>query len=90
MTTQILVFLDWKKEFHVHVDASSIALAIVLAHLGEVEIDHPIAFASRKLCLEKRNNTMTEREGLAMVYYMQKYKDYFLGAHFKLYVDHSS
>ena len=27
----ILVFPDWNKEFHVHVDASSIALGVVLA-----------------------------------------------------------
>ena len=26
----ILVFPDWKKEFHVHVDASSIVLSVVL------------------------------------------------------------
>jgi hypothetical protein len=30
----ILVFQDWTKEFHVHVDASSIALGVVLAQLG--------------------------------------------------------
>jgi hypothetical protein len=26
VTVPILVFLDWSKEFHVHVDASAIAL----------------------------------------------------------------
>ena len=49
VTAPILVFLDWKKPFHVHVDASSIALGIILAQLGEGGIDHPISFASRKL-----------------------------------------
>ena len=29
-TMPILIFPDWKKEFHVHVDASSIVLGIVL------------------------------------------------------------
>ena len=43
----ILVFLDWNKEFHVHVDASCIALGVVLAQPGAGEIDHPISFASR-------------------------------------------
>ena len=31
VTAPILVFPDWKKEFHVHVDASCIALGIILA-----------------------------------------------------------
>jgi hypothetical protein len=49
VTTPILVFPYWKKEFHVHVDASSIALGTVLAQPGEGDLDHPIAFSSRKL-----------------------------------------
>ena len=31
VTTPILVFLEWKKEINVHVDASFVALGIVLA-----------------------------------------------------------
>jgi len=30
VTVPILVFLDWKKEFHVHVDASYITLGVIL------------------------------------------------------------
>jgi hypothetical protein len=64
----ILVFSDWSKAFHVHVDASSISLGVVLAQPGEGDIDHPLSFASRKLSTTKVNYTTTEREGLAMVY----------------------
>ena len=70
-TTPILVFPDWKLPFHVHVDASSIALGVVLAQPQGV-LDHPIAFSSRKLSLSKRNYTTTEREGFAMVYALQR------------------
>ena len=56
----ILVFPDWNKEFHVHVDASSTALGIVLAQSGEGNIDHPIAFTSRKLSIVENNYTTTE------------------------------
>ena len=49
VTAPILVFPNWKVTFHVHVDASSITLRIIIAQLGEGALDHPIAFASRKL-----------------------------------------
>jgi hypothetical protein len=49
VTAPILVFPDWKKEFHVHIDTSSIALGAVLAQLGEGYLNHPIEFSSRKL-----------------------------------------
>jgi len=48
-TVPILVFLDWKKEFRVHVNVSCIALGVVLSQPSEGEIDHPIMFESRKL-----------------------------------------
>ena len=67
-TTPILVFLDWEKEFHFHVDTSFVVLDVVLMYPGEGSIDHPIAFASRKLLTIEKNYTMTEREGLEMVY----------------------
>ena len=86
----ILVFPDWKKPFHVHVDASSIALGIILAQPGEGGIDHPIAFARRKLSSTERNYTTTKREGLAMVYALQNFRHYLLGSHFKMFTDHST
>ena len=64
----ILVFPDWKKQFHVHVNASSTTLGIVLVQPTEGALDHPISFVSRKLSTTEKNYTMTEREGLAMVY----------------------
>ena len=90
VTVSILVFPDWKKIFHVHVDASSIALGVIFPQPSEGGIDHPIAFASRKLSSIERNYTTTEREGLAMVYALQKFRHYLLGSHFKMFTDHST
>ena len=72
VTAPILVFPDGSKEFHMHVDAYSIALGVVLARLRAGDIDHPLAFASRNLSTIEINYTTTEREGLAMVYALQK------------------
>jgi hypothetical protein len=90
VTAPILVFPDWSKEFHIHVNASSIALGDVSAQLGIGEIDHPLAFSSRKLSTTKINYTTIEREGLAMVYALQKFHHYLLGGHFKMFTDHST
>ena len=47
-TVSILVFLDWKKEFHVHFKTLFVTLGIFLTQLGEGVPDHPISFISRK------------------------------------------
>ena len=89
-STPIQVFPDWDKEFHVHVDASSIVLGVVLAQPGEGDMDKLITYASRNLSFAKRNYTTTKREGLAMVYAQQKFQHYLLGRHFNMFTDHSA
>jgi hypothetical protein len=49
VTKPILVFPNWEKTFHVHVDASAIALGAIMVQLGVGDLDHPIKFASIKL-----------------------------------------
>jgi hypothetical protein len=90
VTVPILVFPDWTKEFHVHVDAPSIDLRVVLAQLGIGDIDHPLDFASRKLSTPEINYTTTEKEGLSMVYTLKTFHHYLLGGHFKMFTDNST
>ena len=68
VTVSILVFPDWRKEFHVHANASSLALGVLLAQPCEGYIDHLIYFVIRKLSTISMNYTTIEREGLAMEY----------------------
>jgi hypothetical protein len=49
VTKPILVFPYWEKTFHVHVDASSITLGEIPVHPGVGDLNHPIAFSSKKL-----------------------------------------
>jgi hypothetical protein len=53
-------------------------------------MDHPIYFAIRKPSQEERNYTTIEREGLEMIYDLQKFRHYLLGSHFKFFTDHST
>ena len=89
VTSPIQVFLEWMKEFHVHVDASSIALGVVLAKSHKGDIDHPIVFSSWKLSSAEINYTMIETEGLEIFYALQKFHHYLLGGHFNMFIDHS-
>ena len=89
-STPILVFPYWNKEFHVHVDASSVVLGVVLVQPGEGDLDHSIAFSSMKFSFAEKSYTKTDREGLAMVYALQKFRNYLLGGHFKIFTDHSA
>jgi len=68
VTAMILVFSDWKKEFHVHVDVSCIALGVGLTQDGGEGLDHPITFASYRLSKAEKNYFTTKCEGLDMVY----------------------
>lgn len=61
----------------------------MLTQEGREGLDHPIAFASQRLSKAKKTYSTIEREGLAMVYALQKYQHYSLGGHFKIYTDHS-
>ena len=72
----ILVFTKWDVEFYVHVDASSIMQGAVLTEEGGEGFDHPIVFSSHRLSKFEKNYFTTEREGLAMVYALQKYGHY--------------
>jgi hypothetical protein len=57
VTMTLLIFPYWNKEFHVHVDALSIALGTILSQLGEGDMDRPIYFASIKLSIGEKNYT---------------------------------
>jgi hypothetical protein len=74
-TTPILIFPNWENKFHVHVDASGISLGDILVQPMDGNIDHTIYFASRKLSQDEHNYTTTKREGLAMIYSLQKFRN---------------
>ena len=84
----ILIGVDWKLEFHIHTDASNIAVGAMLAQNPTGETNQPIAYALRLLNKVEKNYTTTEKEALAMVYAVNKFRHYLLGNRFIFYVDH--
>ena len=60
----------------------------MLAQNPTGKIDQPIAYASRLLSKAEKNYTTTEKEALAMVYAVNKFRHYLLSNRFIFYVDH--
>jgi hypothetical protein len=60
ITTLIMKFPKWEKEFHIHVDASEISLGSLLTQPRDGAMDHPIYFVIWKLSQEEHNYTMTQ------------------------------
>lgn len=80
---------DWSMPFHVFCDASSVAVGSALCQsMGEKGKYLPIAYASRQLNQAERNYSTTERECLAMVFSVKKFRHYLICNRVVFFVDH--
>ena len=87
-TAPILSFPDYSKEFVVATDASDVGIGGVLMQKGTLR-HMPIAYASRILNNAERNYSVTEREALAVVWTLKKFRDIILGYRVKVLTDHA-
>lgn len=86
-TAPILQQADESKPFSIRTDASSYALGAVLVQ-GEGAEEHPVEYASRLLSKSEQNYSTTEREALAVVWALEKFRGYIEGSHVTLSTDH--
>ena len=80
---------DISKPFIIQCDASGSALGALLAQLFE-DGEHPIIYASRTLTPAERNYSTTERECLALLWAIKKFRPYVEGYKFTAVTDHSA
>lgn len=84
---QILAYPDFNLPFILTTDASNYALGAVLSQIQN-GIEKPIAFGSRTLNKTEANYSTTEKEALAIMWAIDKYKPYLYGNKFLLITDH--
>ena len=86
-STELLVHYNPELPLILHCDASAYGLGAVLSHQMGTE-ERPIAFTSRTMNPAERNYSMVEKEGLAVIYAVQKFHQYLWGQKFTVVTDH--
>lgn len=89
-TAPVLSNPDFTKKFYLHCDASDYGIGAVLVQLDEENNERPIAFMSKKLNTAQRNYSVTERECLAAIEAIKKFRCYLELQDFEVVTDHSS
>ncbi|RDY13701.1 Retrovirus-related Pol polyprotein, partial [Mucuna pruriens] len=90
-STLILQAPNWDLPFELMCDASNLALRAVLGQRAGVgQLVHVITYASRTMDSTQQNNTTTEKELLAIVFALDKFRSYLLGSRIIIFFDHAT
>ena len=80
---------DWNLTFELICDSSDYAVEAVLAQRKDGKL-HAIYYASKTLNVAQVNHPTTEKELLAVIYALKKFRSYVIGSKIIVYIDHSA
>lgn len=89
VSAPVLAMPDYSKPFSVACDASDVAVGGVLTQEIDGE-EHPISYFSQKLSPSERKYSVTERECLAVIRAIEKFRGYIEGTKFTVFCDHAA
>ncbi|RVW24641.1 Retrovirus-related Pol polyprotein from transposon 297 [Vitis vinifera] len=89
ITTPIVRASNWQLPFEVMCDASDFAIGAVLCQREDGK-PYVIYYASKTLNEAQRNYTTTEKELLAVVFALDKFRAYLVGSSIIVFTDHSA
>nr|GEU75717.1 hypothetical protein [Tanacetum cinerariifolium] len=85
MEALVLGLLDFDQEFIIETDSSGTGFRAVLCQNG-----HPLAYLNKTLSVKHQSLSTYEKEFMAVVAALEKWKRYLLDRHFKIKTDHFS
>ena len=88
-TSPIVRAPNWQLPFEVMCDASDLTIRAVLGQREERK-PYVVYYASKTLNEAQRNYTTTKKELLAVVYALDKFHAYLVGADIIIFTDHSA
>lgn len=89
VSAPVLSSPNYDDEFTIQTDASEIGIGAVLTQ-GEGKNEKVISYMSSKLTAQQKKYTATERECLAVLEAIKKFRNYVEGVRFKVITDHAS
>ena len=88
-TTLVMITPDWSKEFELMCDASDYAVGAVLGQRQDKTF-HAIYYASKVLNEAQMNYATAEKEMLAIVFALEKFRPYLVGSRVVIFTDHAA
>jgi hypothetical protein len=88
-TAPIITTPDWSLPFELMCDASDYAVGAVLGQRKD-KLPHVIYYGSRTLNDAQLNYSTTEKELLAVIFALEKFRSYLIGSKVVVYTDHAA
>ena len=88
LSSQTLAHFDPKLDIVLACDASAYGIGAVLSHRLSDGTERPVGFASRTLSTAEKKYSQIEKEGLACIFGVNRFRSFLYGHRFSLITDH--